>query len=92
MCQRPWFFSGRSRIESRWSAAVGCGEGIAAINVNAAVVANGLTIFGNNGANVLTGTGPADTLTGNGGNDTYSGQPGRWSGHDLGERQYPWQQ
>jgi Ca2+-binding RTX toxin-like protein len=80
---------------------VGCGEGIAAINVNAAVVANGLTNFGNNGANVLTGTGRADTLTGNGGNDTlcgglgndtYSGQPGRWAGHDFGERQYRWQQ
>jgi Ca2+-binding RTX toxin-like protein len=52
---------------------VGCGEGIAAINVNAAVVANGLTIFGNNGANVLTGTGRADTLTGNGGKDTLNG-------------------
>jgi Ca2+-binding RTX toxin-like protein len=53
--------------------AAGDPTGIAAINVNAAAVANGLTIIGNNGANVLTGTSQADTLTGNGGNDTLRG-------------------
>jgi hemolysin type calcium-binding protein len=40
----------------------------------------------------LTGNGGNDTLRGGLGNDTYSGQPGRWAGHDLGERQYAWQQ
>jgi trimeric autotransporter adhesin len=53
--------------------AAGLPTGLAAINVNAAAVANGLTIIGNNGANVLTGTSEADTLTGNGGNDTLRG-------------------
>ena len=50
--------------------------GIAAINVNAAAVANGLTITGNNGNNVLTGTSQADTLIGNAGNDTLNGGDG----------------
>ena len=53
--------------------AAGLTTGLAAINVNAAAVANGLTIVGNNGANQLTGTGQADTLIGNGGNDTLRG-------------------
>jgi Ca2+-binding RTX toxin-like protein len=53
--------------------AAGLTTGLAAINVNAAAVANGLTILGNNGANVLTGTSQVDTLTGNGGNDTLRG-------------------
>jgi len=53
--------------------AVGSTAGTAAINVNAAAVANGLTLIGNNGANVLTGTSQADTLTGNGGNDKLRG-------------------
>jgi Ca2+-binding RTX toxin-like protein len=56
--------------------AAGVTTGIAAINVNAAAVANGLTITGNNGANVLTGTAFADTLTGNGGNDRFTGGAG----------------
>ena len=56
--------------------AAGDPTGIAAINVNAAAVANGLTILGNNGANVLTGTSQADTLIGNGDNDTLSGGAG----------------
>ena len=51
----------------------GSTAGTAAINVNAAAVANGLTLIGNNGANVLTGTSQADTLTGNGGNDKLRG-------------------
>ena len=50
--------------------------GIAAINVNAAAVANGLTIIGNAGNNVLTGTSQADTLIGNAGNDTLNGGDG----------------
>ncbi len=57
--------------------AAGVTTGIAAINVNAAAVtSNGMTLVGNNGANILTGTGLADTLTGNGGNDTLIGGAG----------------
>jgi Ca2+-binding RTX toxin-like protein len=37
---------------------------------------NGLTIVGNNGANVLTGTAQADTISGNAGNDTLNGGAG----------------
>ncbi len=54
--------------------AAGVTTGIAAINVNAAAVtSNGMTLVGNNGANILTGTTQADTLIGNGGNDTLIG-------------------
>ena len=54
--------------------AAGLTTGLAAINVNAAAVtSNGMTLVGNNGANVLTGTAQADTLTGNGGNDRLNG-------------------
>ena len=56
--------------------ATGLTAGLAAINVNATAVANGLTIIGNNGANVLTGTSQADTFNGNGGNDTLVGGAG----------------
>ncbi len=56
--------------------AAGDPTGIAALNVNAAAVTNSLQIFGNNGANVLTGTAFADTINGNGGNDTLSGGAG----------------
>ena len=73
--------------------AAGLTTGLAAINVNAAAVANGLTILGNNGANVLTGTSQADTLTGNGGNDTLRGglgddtyQVDRGDGRDRSRR------
>jgi Ca2+-binding RTX toxin-like protein len=48
-------------------------SGTAAINVNAINVRNGLTISGNNGTNVLTGTTLADTLIGHAGNDTLRG-------------------
>jgi Ca2+-binding RTX toxin-like protein len=48
----------------------GDASGIAAINVNAAAVANALAITGNDGNNMLTGTAQADTINGNGGNDT----------------------
>ncbi|GLI94038.1 bluetail domain-containing putative surface protein [Methylocystis echinoides] len=47
--------------------------GATAINVDASAVTYGLTITGNNGANVLTGTAFADTLDGNGGADTLDG-------------------
>ncbi len=44
-----------------------------AINVNAASVLNSLTVIGNAGVNVITGTGFADRLIGNGGNDSLVG-------------------
>ncbi len=53
--------------------AAGDASGIAAVNVNAAAVANSLTLIGNHGANVLTGTSQADTFIGNGGNDRLAG-------------------
>ncbi|MGH8711561.1 MAG: calcium-binding protein, partial [Burkholderiales bacterium] len=56
--------------------AAGDASGTAAINVNAAAVANGLNITGNAGNNVLTGTNFADTLTGGSGNDTLIGGGG----------------
>ena len=54
----------------------GLTTGLAAINVNAAAVTNGLTLTGNNGANILTGTGFDDTLTGNAGKDKLIGGGG----------------
>ena len=70
--------------------AAGSTAGTAAINVNAAAVANGLTIIGNNGANVLKGTSQADTFIGNGGNDWLRGglgndiyQINRGDGRDI---------
>jgi hypothetical protein len=53
--------------------AAGDSTGKAAININAAAVTNGLTIIGNDGANVLTGTSEDDTFIGNKGNDTFRG-------------------
>jgi Ca2+-binding RTX toxin-like protein len=47
--------------------------GTTALNINAAVVLNALSITGNNGNNILTGTNFGDTLIGNGGNDTLNG-------------------
>jgi Ca2+-binding RTX toxin-like protein len=58
------------------TAAAAVTTGRTAINVNASAVTYGLTITGNNGANVLTGTAYADTLNGNGGNDTLDGGAG----------------
>ena len=59
---------------------IGTGTALAAVttgttvlNVNAALVANELTITGNAGVNVLTGTNFADTLNGEAGNDTLNG-------------------
>ncbi|MBH0204147.1 MAG: hypothetical protein HP496_18080 [Nitrospira sp.] len=48
-------------------------SGTAAININATNVGNGLTIVGNNGVNILTGTSQADTLIGHAGNDMLRG-------------------
>ena len=57
--------------------AAGLTTGVAAINVNAsAVTSNGLTLTGNNGANILTGTGLDDSLIGNAGNDILNGGGG----------------
>jgi trimeric autotransporter adhesin len=56
--------------------AAGLTTGVAAINVNAAAVANSLTLIGNNGANQLTGTSQADSLVGNAGNDSLIGGGG----------------
>lgn len=47
-----------------------------AANINAAAVTNGLTLIGNNGANILTGTAFNDTFSGNNGNDTITGGSG----------------
>ncbi|NDD15061.1 MAG: hypothetical protein EB072_21135 [Betaproteobacteria bacterium] len=48
----------------------GVTTGTTALNVNAALVGNALSITGNDGANTLTGTAYADTTTGGGGADT----------------------
>lgn len=54
--------------------AAGNANGTAAISVNAAaVISNGMTLAGNNGANVLTGTTLADTFIGHAGNDKLRG-------------------
>lgn len=45
-------------------------------NVNAAAVTNALSIAGNDGNNILTGTSYDDNLTGNAGNDTVYGGDG----------------
>ena len=64
--------------------AAGLSTGLAAINVNAAAVtSNGMTLVGNNGANVLTGTAQTDTLIGNGGNDVFV--IGAAADHGVGE-------
>jgi len=62
---------------------IGTGNGVTAVttgttalNINAAVVLNALTIQGNDGANALTGTAFADSISGAGGNDTLVGGGG----------------
>ncbi|PSJ18954.1 S8 family serine peptidase [Nitrosomonas supralitoralis] len=50
--------------------------GTTAININAAAVTNGLSIIGNNGANILIGTEFNDTFSGNNGNDIITGGSG----------------
>ena len=47
-----------------------------ALNVNASSVLNGLSISGNAGANILTGTAFNDTLEGGAGNDSLNGGAG----------------
>ncbi|WP_158271680.1 VCBS domain-containing protein [Limnohabitans sp. 2KL-1] len=51
-------------------------SGTTALNVDAALVANALTMLGNAGANSLTGTGLADSLNGGAGNDSLIGGAG----------------
>ena len=51
--------------------------GKVAADVNATEVGNALTIIGNNGSNVLTGTAYDDILIGNGGNDVLIGGAGK---------------
>jgi Ca2+-binding RTX toxin-like protein len=46
-----------------------------ALNINASALLNGVSIAGNSGNNVLTGTASSDTLIGNGGNDTANMHP-----------------
>lgn len=50
--------------------------GTKALNVNAALVNNGLSIIGNAGGNSMTGTAFADTLIGGNGNDVLTGGAG----------------
>jgi len=47
-----------------------------ALNINASALLNGVSITGNAGNNVLTGTALSDTLIGNAGNDTINGGAG----------------
>ena len=58
------------------TAAQALDTGNAAININAAAVNSGLTIIGNSGANILTGTNLSDFLVGGAGNDTLIGNAG----------------
>ncbi|HRL75763.1 MAG TPA: M10 family metallopeptidase C-terminal domain-containing protein [Candidatus Accumulibacter phosphatis] len=73
-------FAGDSGIE-RVVIGSGLGEvaassGTVALNVDAALVGNSLSIVGNAGANVLTGTTNADTISGSGGADRLIGGGG----------------
>ena len=51
-------------------------SGTTALNINASLVTNALTMTGNAGANTLTGTGYADRISGGAGNDTLNGGAG----------------
>jgi Ca2+-binding RTX toxin-like protein len=73
-------FAGDSGIE-RVVIGSGLGEvaassGTVALNVDAALVGNSLSIVGNAGANALIGTANADTISGAGGNDSLLGGGG----------------
>jgi Ca2+-binding RTX toxin-like protein len=57
-------------------AEVAASSGTAALNVNAALVGNSLSILGNAGANILTGTAYADTINGGAGADRLIGGAG----------------
>lgn len=50
--------------------------GTTTLNVNAASVATGLEILGNDGVNTMIGTNADDLVQGNGGNDTITGRGG----------------
>ena len=54
----------------------GVTTGTTALNVNAALVGNALSITGNDGDNTVVGTAFGDTVTANGGNDTITGGNG----------------
>ena len=56
---------------------IGTPAGTVALNINAALAPNGLSITGNGGKNSLTGTAFGDTLIGGGGNDTLDGNIGQ---------------
>jgi Ca2+-binding RTX toxin-like protein len=53
--------------------AAGSAAGTAALNINAAALTYGIQMFGNKGANVLSGSAHADTITGGLGSDTLRG-------------------
>jgi Ca2+-binding RTX toxin-like protein len=57
--------------EVRIADAAGNSSAAAAINVNASLAPSGLSIFGNDGVNVITGTAFQDNLSGLGGNDVF---------------------
>ena len=73
-------FAGDTGIETvtigTGTAAKAVTTGKIALNVDASAVENGLSILGNSGANIITGTAFNDTLTGGGGNDTLTGGSG----------------
>jgi Ca2+-binding RTX toxin-like protein len=73
-------FAGDTGIEQvvigTGSAAAAVTSGRGAVNVNAAAVANGLLLMGNDGNNVIVGTAFADRLQGRIGNDTLTGGSG----------------
>ncbi len=58
------------------TAATAVSTATTALNVDASLVLNGLSIAGNAGANVITGTGFADYIFGYAGNDTLNGGDG----------------
>ncbi|MGZ5195403.1 MAG: calcium-binding protein, partial [Ramlibacter sp.] len=73
-------FSGDTGIErvtiGTGTGAVPVSTGTRALNVDASAVGNGLTMVGNSGPNVLTGTGFNDTLDGGSGADTLNAGAG----------------
>jgi Ca2+-binding RTX toxin-like protein len=58
------------------TAAAAVVNGTTVLNIDASLVANGLTLTGNAGANTMTGTAYADRISGGPGNDTLNGGPG----------------
>jgi Ca2+-binding RTX toxin-like protein len=73
-------FAGDTGIErvviGTGSAPSAVSSGTIALNVDAGLVDNALTMVGNNGANTLAGTAYADTILGNGGSDRLDGGEG----------------